>query len=115
MAEASGLWARYRVLKERLKKLYAEYGIAAVVTWFSLFFLVLAGFIVAIELGTDPGTSKGSWFAAYVATEATKPIRIVITLALTPLVAQAGRRLRGVKTPPPPDSDPPDQTSSVTA
>jgi len=100
MVESSGLVARYRALKERLKKLYAEYGIAAVVTWFSLFFLVLAGFVIAIETSTGPGTSKGSWLAAYVATEATKPIRILVTLALTPLVAQAGRRLRGVKAAP---------------
>jgi hypothetical protein len=97
MAEVSGLVARYRSLKERLKKLYAEYGIAAIITWFGLFFLVLAGFIVAMEIGMGPGPSRGSWVAAYVATEATKPIRIVITLALTPVVAQFGRRLRGVK------------------
>jgi hypothetical protein len=48
-----------------------------------LFFLVLAGFVVAMEIGMGPGPSRGSWVAAYVATEATKPIRIVITLALT--------------------------------
>ena len=99
MVRVSGLLARYRILKERLKKLYEEYGLAAVVTWFSLFFLVLAGFIVAIEYGTGPGTTKGSWLAAYVATEATKPIRIVVTLVLTPMVAQFGRRLRGLKDP----------------
>ena len=97
MAESSGLVARYRLLKERLRKLYAEYGIAAIVTWFSLFFLVLAGFVVAMETSMGPGPSKGSWVAAYFATEATKPIRIVITLALTPFVAQAGRRLRVLK------------------
>ena len=97
MAESSGLLARYRSLKERLRKLYAQYGVAAIVTWFSLFFLVLAGFVVAMETSMGPGTNAGSWVAAYVATEATKPIRIVITIALTPLVAQAGRRLRVLK------------------
>jgi len=97
MAEGSGLVARYRSLKERLRKLYAEYGVAAIVTWFGLFFLVLAAFVVAMETSMGPGPSKGSWVAAYVATEATKPIRIVITLALTPVIAQFGRRLRGVK------------------
>ena len=100
MAEVSGLRARYRALKERLKKLYAEYGIAAIITWFGLFFLVLAGFVVAMETSMGPGVNAGSWVAAYVATEATKPIRIVITIALTPLVAQFGRRLRGVKAAP---------------
>ena len=97
MAEVSGLVARYRSLKERLRKLYAEYGVAAIVTWFGLFFLVLACFVVAMETSMGPGPSRGSWVAAYVATEATKPIRIVITLALTPIVAQAGRRLRVLK------------------
>ena len=100
MAEVSGLRARYRSLKERLRKVYAQYGVAAIVTWFSLFFLVLAGFVVAMETSMGPGANAGSWVAAYVATEATKPIRIVITIALTPLVAQFGRRLRGVKTAP---------------
>jgi hypothetical protein len=99
MVRVSGLLARYRSLKVRLKKLYEEYGLAAVITWFSLFFLVLAGFVIAIEYGNGPGTSKGGWFAAYVATEATKPIRIVATLVLTPMVAQMGRRLRGIKAP----------------
>ena len=97
MADVSGLVARYRSLKERLRKLYAQYGVAAIVTWFGLFFLVLAGFVVAMETSMGPGPSRGSWVAAYVATEATKPIRIVITLALTPLVAQFGRRLRVLK------------------
>jgi hypothetical protein len=97
MVSASGLTARYRTLKERLKKLYEVYGIAAVITWFSLFFLVLAGFVIAFEYGNGPGTNKAGWVAAYVATEATKPIRILITLALTPMVVKFGKRMRGAK------------------
>jgi hypothetical protein len=99
MVESPGLWARYRLLKERLKKLYAQYGVAALVTWFGLFFVVLAGFVIAFEYGSGPGSNAGGWVAAYVATEATKPIRILVTLALTPLVAQFGKRLRGAKVP----------------
>ena len=100
MGETPSLRARYQVLKERLKKLYAVYGIAALVTWYGLFLVVLAGFIVALEYGNGPGTSKGSWVAAYVATEATKPIRIPVVLALTPFVAQLWRRFRGGKAAP---------------
>jgi hypothetical protein len=103
-------WARivggYRTLKGRLKKLFDEYGSAAIITWFTLFFGVLATFVLLMEYGlapepgvVDDGVSKGTWFAAYVATEATKPIRIVVTLALTPFVAQVGRRLRGMPKP----------------
>jgi hypothetical protein len=99
MSRLQALSDRYRVLKARLKKLYAVYGLAAVVTWFSLFFLVLAAFVIAIEYGSD-AAGGGKWLAAYVATEATKPIRIVATLVLTPFVAQAGRRIRGVKATP---------------
>jgi hypothetical protein len=96
--------ARYRVLKERLKKLYEVYGITAVITWFSLFFLVLAGFLVAFEYGDGPGTNKAGWVAAYVATEATKPIRILVTLAITPLIVRVSKRLRGEKIAPATDS-----------
>lgn len=102
MGEARSLRARYQLLKERLKKLYAQYGVAAIVTWFSLFFVVLTGFVIAFEYGGGPGANAGGWVAAYVATEATKPIRILVTLALTPFVAQVGRRIRGAKADPPP-------------
>ena len=101
MGETPSLRARYQLLKERLKKLYVQYGKAAIITWFSLFFIVLAGFVVAFEYGGGPGANAGGWVAADVATEATKPSRILITLALTPFVAQVGRRIRGAKAGPP--------------
>jgi hypothetical protein len=101
MGQNPGLWARYQSLKERLKQLYAQYGVAALITWFGLFFVVLTGFVIAFEYGSGPGSNAGGWVAAYVATEATKPIRILVTLALTPLVAQFGRRIRGAKAAPP--------------
>jgi hypothetical protein len=99
-------------LKERLKALYVQYGVAAIVTWYGLFLVVLAGFVIAFEYTGGPGSDAGGWVAAYVATEATKPIRIFVALALTPFVAQIGRRLRGTKVPA--DTSAKDQTSSVT-
>ena len=102
MGDTSGLRARYQLLKERLKKLYVQYGIAAIVTWYSIFLLTLTGFVIAFEYGGGPGANTGGWVAAYVATEATKPIRIFVALALTPFVAQVGRRIRGAKAAPPP-------------
>ena len=112
MGETPSLRARYQLLKERLKKLYIQYGVAAIVTWYGLFLVVLAGFVIAFEIGGGPGSDAGGWLAAYVATEATKPIRIFVALALTPFVAQIGRRLRGKKVPA--EMPPNDQTSSVT-
>jgi hypothetical protein len=112
MARVPGLWARYEVLKLRGRKLYAVYGVAAVVTWFGLFFIVLAGFVIAVEYSNGPGTNKGGWLAAYVATEATKPIRILVTLALTPMVAQVGRRIRGTKAAPEPAAEKADENAA---
>jgi hypothetical protein len=90
-------------LGERLKKLLEEYGPVAFAVYFGLFFLVLAGFFVAIRMGFAVESAAGSATtigAAYIATKLTQPVRIVVTLALTPLVARAWRRLR-----PPPAPD----------
>ena len=94
------LTERYRTLKARLQKLFDQYGYAALVTWFDLFFSVLFTFVVLIERGLaePPETAAGTWVAAYFLTETTKPIRIVITIALTPFVAQVSRRMLGKNT-----------------
>lgn len=73
----------------------AAYGPYALVTWFVIFGVTLAGFGVAISLGFKPegvAGNTGTWLAAYAATQVTKPIRIVMTLALTPLIAKVFRR-----------------------
>jgi hypothetical protein len=76
MVEGSGLVARYRALKERLKKLYAEYSIAAVVTH-SASSSCSRGFVVAMGISMGPGPSS---CRRLLCDRATKPIRIVITL-----------------------------------
>ena len=88
--------------KERLKSLLAEYGPTAVATYFGLFILVLLGFAVAFAFGFrgagwQEEASLGSFGvlgAAYVATKAIQPFRILATIALTPKVARVVARLR---------------------
>lgn len=79
----------------RLKDLIAKYGGVALGTWLALFALTWLGFTLAIAAGVGvegAGAGAGTVAAAYVATQATKPLRIAATLALTPMVAAALRR-----------------------
>ena len=89
-------------LMDRLKAHLAEYGEIAIVIYFSIFGLVFAGFIVAINVGAQAETA-GGWAAtigaAYGATKLTQPLRILGTLVLTPLIARLWRGRR--PTPPP--------------
>lgn len=85
-------------LTERLKALLAEYGPVAITLYFVIFGLVFAAFAVAISTGFDvegAGQTTGLLAGAWVATKLTQPIRILVTLALTPLVAKGWDRLRG--------------------
>ena len=80
---------------EKLKALLAEYGRVAIWTYFAIFALVLAGFVLAIAYGFDIESAKGgagTLGAAYLATKATQPLRIAATLALTPLIARLVKR-----------------------
>jgi hypothetical protein len=81
--------------RERLKGLLAEYGKLAIYIYIAIFAFVLVGFALAIQTGikVDSAAGKaGIWGAAWVATKVTQPLRILATLALTPLVAQLLRR-----------------------
>lgn len=83
--------------RERLKKLMAEYGQVAIYTYFALFFLVFAGFALAIAWGIEVESAKGGAGlvgAAYLATKVTQPLRIGATLLLTPLVAKVVSKTR---------------------
>jgi hypothetical protein len=93
-------------LKQRLSNLFSEYGRIAIVTYFVLSILTIIGFSVAFAIGTAPETATGITgviFAGWVAAKATLPIRILITLAITPavsyVVTRIGRR-RHDDTPP---------------
>jgi len=83
-------------MKARLQKLLAEYGKVALYTYLTLSLLAIAGFSVAIGLGfgTESATGViGTIGAGWLAAKATMPLRILATLALTPLVASLVRRL----------------------
>jgi hypothetical protein len=82
---------------ERLKALVAEWGALLAVVWFSLFAIVLVGFALAIQLGFETESTAGTlgtWGAAYVATQLTKPLRLAATVLITPALGALLRRFR---------------------
>lgn len=57
----------------------------------------LGAFALAIQLGFHTASTTGRagvWGAAYLATKATQPLRIIVTLALTPMLPKVLRRAR---------------------
>lgn len=88
-------------LKQRLSALFEEYGRIAIVTYFSLSILTIIGFSIAIWTGVKPSSETGVLgviIAGWGAAKLTLPIRILITLGLTPVVALVVRR-RGAADP----------------
>jgi hypothetical protein len=86
-----------RTLKERLSDHFNEYGRIAIITYFTLSILTIVGFSIAIGIGTSPESTTGVLgviAAGWVAAKATLPIRILITLGVTPVVAVVVTRLR---------------------
>ncbi len=82
-------------LRARLTALLEEYGKIAVIIYFSIFGLVFAGFFVAIAAGVEVESAAGSaglLGAAWLATKVTQPLRILATLALTPVVGRLVRK-----------------------
>jgi hypothetical protein len=90
----------------RFRDLILEYGIIALVVHYVIFAVVIVGFWFAIRSGwqsTSTAASVGTWTAAYIAAKITQPLRIIATLAVTPLVARLYERVTGkTRTPPPP-------------
>ena len=85
-------------LKQRLSALFEEYGRVAIITYFTLSILTIIGFSVAIWTGIKPSDSTGVigvLIAGWVLGKATLPIRILVTLGLTPVVAFVVRWRRG--------------------
>jgi hypothetical protein len=90
-------------LKQRLSALFEEYGRIAIITYFTLSILTIIGFSVAIWTGVKPSSETGVLgviIAGWALGKATLPIRILITLGLTPVVALVVRRRK------PPANDP---------
>jgi hypothetical protein len=85
-------------MRKTIQKLLVEYGAIAVVVYFAIFFLAIFGFWAAIRFGWQPSSTAGTlgiWTAAYIATKLTQPLRIVATLAVTPLIAKIYERITG--------------------
>jgi hypothetical protein len=85
-----------RPLKQRLEALFEAYGRIAIITYFALSLLAIVGFSIAIWLGVQPSGATGALGvigAGWLAAKATLPVRILITLGLTPVIAVlTGRR-----------------------
>jgi hypothetical protein len=84
-----------RTFKQRLQAHFAEYGRIAIWTYLVLSILTITGFSIAIGMGVSPSSTSGVFGvigAGWVAAKATTPLRILATLALTPLVAALVQR-----------------------
>jgi hypothetical protein len=85
-------------VRKTVQNIFAEYGAVAVIVYFAIFFLVLFGFWAGFQFGWRPSSAAGTvgvWTAAYIATKLTQPVRIIATLAITPLVAKLYERVTG--------------------
>lgn len=96
-------------MRKTFNKILAEYGAAAVVVYFTIFFAVFIGAWAGIRYGWDPRplvarlglnpngivANAGPWLVAYGVAKVTQPVRIAATLVLTPIVAKLWERLTG--------------------
>ncbi|MBA3657084.1 MAG: hypothetical protein H0W69_07020 [Gemmatimonadaceae bacterium] len=83
-----------------LRRILAQYGTIAVVVYLALHMIVLFAFYLAIKMGWTPSGVAGEagiWTVAYLLTKLTQPIRLGLTLLLTPLLARlVSRPVRSV-------------------
>ena len=88
-----------RTLKERLSANFAQYGRIAIYTYIGLSLLAITGFSIAIGAGVAPSSATGVLGvigAGWAAAKVTVPLRILATLALTPLLALLLQRRKKV-------------------
>ena len=86
-------------IKADWKEIAAEYGPVAVFTYLVIFAFAGAAIFIAIKTGfefegVDAGDRKGLaalLFSTWVGLKITQPFRILLTIALTPLVAKLVR------------------------
>lgn len=74
-----------------LRRILAQYGTIAVVVYLALHIIVLLAFYLAIKMGWTPegvAGEAGIWTVAYLLTKLTQPIRLGLTLLMTPLLAR---------------------------
>ena len=93
-------------LKQRLEKLYRDYGAVAIYTYFILSGLTILGFTLAVYFGFTSESATGFFGAlgvGWVMAKASIVIRIPIVLAITPFIARVVNRLKAKRQPPPPE------------
>ncbi len=74
-----------------LKRILAQYGTIAVVVYLALHMVVLFGFYLALKMGWTPegiAGEAGIWTVAYLLTKLTQPVRLGLTVLVTPLIAR---------------------------
>ena len=80
----------------KVQNLFSEYGRTGIMVYFTIFFLSLFGFWILLTAGVDIRTwsyfsslgDVGPIGLAYAATKLLQPVRIALTLVLTPIVAR---------------------------
>ncbi len=83
-------------MRINFKQLLAEYGRVAIAVYLVVFVATLVGSWLAIRMGWRPAGvagNAGTLAAAYLATKLTQPLRIAVTVVLTPLVAKVHERI----------------------
>ena len=109
------MFAFFKRLKDRLKKLIDDYGYVALAVYWAIFLSTLGVFYIALERGVDVGAliermgmewgeaaeKTGTVAVAYAATKILQPLRILLTLALVPPVGTwwNKRKAAGQETP----------------
>lgn len=81
-------------MTSKVQNLFSKYGRMGVFVYFIIFFLTLFGFWVMLRTGINIRTWSffselgdiGTIGLAYAATKITQPIRIALTLLITPLI-----------------------------
>jgi len=97
-------------VKEKLGALYKEYGGIMIGVFLTIWVITFFGTLIAILTGFEiQGSSPNMGLlaalgASWVMLKVTMPVRVIITLALTPLVAKVIRRRAPKKDAPPPSS-----------
>jgi hypothetical protein len=89
---------KFSELLVKFRNLMLEYGVIALIVHYVIFAIVIVGFWAAIRSGYQTESAAGgagTWAAAYIAAKITQPLRIVATLALTPLIAKLYERVSG--------------------
>jgi hypothetical protein len=85
-------------VRQRVQRLFAEYGVTAIVLHYVVFGVVFAGAWLALRAGWRPESFAGKAglaTMAYGVVKLTMPVRLVVTAALVPLAARLWERLTG--------------------